>query len=104
MLQTIPRPIKALVIGASSGGVEALLTLLPSLPESLGIPVFVVRHIPRDLPSRLVELFQVKCAVVIRVALDKAPVQPSVLYFAPPDYRLLVEAGPQIALTCDDRV
>jgi len=104
MLQTIPRPIKALVIGASSGGVEALLTLLPSLPESLGIPVFVVLHIPRDRPSRLVELFQHKCVVVIREALDKEPVEPGVLYFAPPDYHLLVEAGPQIALSCDDPV
>ena len=43
------------MIGASAGGVEALLALLPALPADLTPAVFVVLHLPRERPSLLVE-------------------------------------------------
>ena len=50
--------IDAVVIGASAGGVEALLVLLPVLPGDLIPPVFIVLHVPRDRPSRLIDIFR----------------------------------------------
>ena len=66
--------------------------------------VFVVLHLPRDKPSLLVEVFSRKCALEVREAQDKEPVAPGTIYFAPPNYHLLIDAGPQLALSADDVV
>jgi two-component system chemotaxis response regulator CheB len=66
--------------------------------------VFVVLHLPRDRPSLLVDVFSHKCELPVREAEDKEPVTPGTVYFAPPNYHLLVDAGPQLALSADDPV
>ncbi len=93
--------VDAVVIGASAGGVEALGVLLPALPARVRASVFVVIHLPRERPSLLVDVFSPRCALAVREALDKDPVEPSTLYFAPPDYHLLVDRGPQLILSAD---
>jgi two-component system chemotaxis response regulator CheB len=93
-----------MVIGTSAGGVEALSVLLPALPGDLGLPVFVVLHLPRDRASLLVEIFGPKCALPVVEAEDKLPVAAGTVYFAPPDYHLLVDAGPRLALSVDEPV
>jgi two-component system chemotaxis response regulator CheB len=92
------------VIGTSSGGVEALSVLLPALPSTLRPAVLIVLHLPRDRPSRLVDIFAPKCAVPVCEAEDKAPIRGGVVYFAPPDYHVLLESGPTLALSADDAV
>ena len=97
-------PIDAVVIGTSAGGVEALMLLLPALPANLQAAVLVVIHLPRERPSLLVEIFAPRCVVPVREAHDKEPVQPGTVYFAPPDYHLLVDEGPQLSLSTDELV
>jgi two-component system chemotaxis response regulator CheB len=94
-------PIDAIVIGTSAGGVEALSVLLPALPASLRASVFVVVHLPRERPSLLAEIFAPKCALPVREGEDKMVVEPGTVYFAPPDYHLLIDKGPQLALSVD---
>jgi two-component system chemotaxis response regulator CheB len=96
--------VDAVVIGTSAGGVEVLSTLLPALPAGLRAPVFVVIHLPRERPSLLVDIFGPKCAVGVREAQDKEPVVPGTVYFAPPDYHLLLDDGPCLALSADELV
>jgi len=96
--------IRAVAIGASAGGVEALGELLPALPPESRAAVFVVLHLPRDRPSLLADLFSQKCKVDVREAEDKEPVRPGTIYFAPPNYHLLVDEGPQLALSADELV
>ncbi len=96
--------IRAVAIGASAGGVQALAELLPALPAESRAAVFVVLHLPRDKPSLLVDVFSQKCALAVREAEDKEPVTPGTVYFAPPNYHLLVDEGPQLALSADDLV
>jgi two-component system, chemotaxis family, protein-glutamate methylesterase/glutaminase len=96
--------IDAVVIGASAGGIEALTVLLPALAPGLRPPVFIVLHLPRDRPSMLADIFEKKCAVPVREAEDKEMVTPGTVYFAPNDYHLLVDQGPQLALSADDPV
>jgi two-component system chemotaxis response regulator CheB len=102
-LDRLPGAVDAVVIGASAGGVEALSALLPAL-RAASPPVLVVLHLPRERPSLLVNVFQPRCAVEVREAQDKDPIEPGVVYFAPPDYHLLVEGDGQIALSVDDLV
>jgi two-component system chemotaxis response regulator CheB len=96
--------IDAIVIGASAGGIEALMTLLPALSASVSIPLFIVLHLPRDRPSLLPEVFAPKCRLAVCEAQDKEPVRPGTVYFAPPDYHLLIDAGPTLALSSDELV
>jgi two-component system, chemotaxis family, protein-glutamate methylesterase/glutaminase len=96
--------IEAVVIGTSAGGVEALLALLPALPAGLRAPVFVVLHLPRERPSLLVDIFGPKCAVPVREAVDKEPISAGTVYFAPPDYHLLIDDGPIVSLSDDEPV
>ena len=96
--------IRAVAIGASAGGVQALSELLPALSAESRAALFVVLHLPRDKPSLLVDVFSKKCAIKVREAEDKEPVMPGTVYFAPPNYHLLVDEGPQLALSADDLV
>jgi len=96
--------IDAVVIGASAGGVEALSVVLPVLPAETPVAVMIVVHLPRDRPSLLVDIFSRKCAMTVREAEDKEPVEAGTVYFAPSNYHLLVDPGPQLALSVDDLV
>ena len=96
--------IDAIAIGTSAGGVEALSILLPALPAGLRASVFIVLHLPRERPSLLAEIFTPKCALKVKEAEDKMRVEPGTVYFAPPDYHLLLDGGPQLALSIDELV
>src|SRR5581483_7665704 len=89
--RTLRERVDGIVVGASAGGVEALALLLPALPARMAASVFVVVHVPRERPSLLVDIFASRCPVTVREATDKEPVRPATVYFAPPDYHLLVE-------------
>ena len=102
--ETLRARIDCIVIGCSAGGVEALAELLPTLPVAFRPTVCIVLHLPRDRPSLLVEIFEKRCARPVREADDKEPIEPGTIYFAPPDYHMLVEKDRQIALSADEPV
>jgi len=102
--QSLTRRVDAVVMGASIGGIEALSVLLPALPAGLRAPVFVVIHLPRDRPSLLPEIFARKCVLPVREPEDKEDVAPGTVYFAPSNYHLLIDRGPQFSLSADDPV
>ncbi|GGF69970.1 chemotaxis protein CheB [Azorhizobium oxalatiphilum] len=92
---------RAVVIGASAGALEALSAILPALPASFSLPIMVVVHVPPDKHSLMAELFQAKCRIAVREAEDKEPIEGGTVYFAPPDYHLLVESDACLALSTD---
>ena len=95
---------RAVVIGASAGAVEALLTILPKLPRNYPLPVFVVVHVPPDRQNFLIPLFESRCKIAVKEAEDKEPVSSGVVYFAPSDYHLLVEEDYCLSLSSDELV
>jgi two-component system chemotaxis response regulator CheB len=102
--QLLLERIEGIVIGASAGGVDALSVLLPALPPKLRASVFIVLHLPRERPSLLADIFSYKCRLPVREAEDKMRVEPGTVYFAPADYHLLIDEGPQLALSIDELV
>lgn len=94
----------AVAIGASAGGIDALLTLLAGLEPTLPAPVIVVLHLPEQHESRLVQVFSRRLPVPVREAQPGAPAQPGTVYFAPPGYHLLVEPDHSFSLSCDEPV
>lgn len=96
--------IKAIAIGASAGAVQALQVILPRLPVGYPLPVLVVVHVPPDRSNVLLPLFQSKCRMRVKEAEDKEPMVGGVIYFAPSDYHMLVEADGALALSNDEPV
>ena len=96
--------IDAITIGASAGGVDALSILFDALPEGFKPSILVVVHIPGDRPSLLADLYRARARLPVREALDKEPVEPGTIYFAPPDYHLLVEPDRHLSLSADPPV
>jgi two-component system chemotaxis response regulator CheB len=91
----------AIAIGASTGGVDALGELLPALPASLTAAVMIVMHIPPQRDSLLPQIFREHCALPVHEADPREPIRPGHVYFAPPDYHLLVEADRTWAISRD---
>ena len=98
------RRIEAVVIGASAGGVDALVDLLPALPKDFGPAMICILHIPADRESRLAELFAARLVLPVREAMDKGAVEPGTVYFAGPGYHLSIEDDRVFSLSCEPPV
>ena len=94
-------PIEAVVIGASAGGVDALMTILSGLPPTFGLPIMVVLHLPEGRPSLLAHIFGLRLLIPVREAADKESLAPATVYFAPSGYHLSVEADRSFSLSCE---
>jgi two-component system, chemotaxis family, protein-glutamate methylesterase/glutaminase len=100
---SIARSPEAVFIGGSVGAIEALQVLLPALPAGTPARVVVVVHLPAQRPSLLATIFAGGCALPVREAEDKAPIDPGVVHVAPPDYHLLVSSS-RFSLSVDPPV
>ncbi|PAA31973.1 chemotaxis protein CheB [Pseudomonas fragi] len=98
------RPVKAVVIGASAGGVEALLTIFAGLKPGYRLPIIVVLHLPDERRSQLAEVFARRVALPVREAQDKQPIVPGTLYFAAPGYHVSVEHDLSLSLSQEEPV
>ena len=97
-------PFEAIVIGASAGGIDALLAILRGLPASFGPPILVALHLADDRESRLTEVFRSRVALPVREALDKTPIERGTVHFACEGYHLLVEVDHTLSLSCEPPV
>ena len=79
------------VIGASTGGVAALMNLVQALPANFPAPIFVVMHVPADSPSALPQLLSSVSALEARHPQNGEVVEAGVIYVARPDHHLLLE-------------
>ncbi|MEU4245371.1 chemotaxis protein CheB [Actinoplanes sp. NPDC026619] len=79
-----------IVVGASAGGVEALRSMVATLPPDLPAAVLVVLHVPRESPSALPSILARSGPLPARAAVDGEPLKPGRIYVAPADHHLLV--------------
>ncbi|MET0593781.1 MAG: chemotaxis protein CheB [Polyangiaceae bacterium] len=101
MLKDPTRSVAAIVVGGSAGAIQSLLSLLPTLGTKGDVPVVTVVHLPPRRPSLLPELFSERCVLPVREPCDKEPVT-SGIWFAPPDYHLLIEKDRTFSLSLDE--
>ena len=82
-----------IVIGASAGGVEALMALVEGLPRDLAAAVFVVVHFPPYATSVLPRILTRRGGMAAMHPEDGDPIELGCVYVAPPDLHLLLERG-----------
>ena len=99
----LPR-VEAIVVGASAGGVEALMTMLGALRAGFGLPIIIVLHLPEERRSQLAEVFARRLALPVTEAMDKQDIKPGTVYFAAPGYHLSVEQDRSLSLSLEDRL
>ncbi|MEB0040592.1 MULTISPECIES: chemotaxis protein CheB [unclassified Pseudomonas] len=96
--------VDAIVIGASAGGVEALLRIFSPLAPGFRLPIIVVLHLPEERRSRLASVFQQHLGMRVKEVADKELINPGTLYFAAPGYHVSVESDLSLSLSLEDRV
>jgi two-component system chemotaxis response regulator CheB len=95
---------KAIVIGASAGGLYAISYLIANLPPDYPVPLVVVQHRAKDQRDLLEEVLQNKSRIRIKQADEKEKIERNIVYIAPPDYHLLVESDQTFSLSSDEPV
>lgn len=95
---------QAVVIGVSTGGVQALKKLLGPLPADFPLPILVVQHIGPEAGSGLARLLDEYCRLRVKEADEQDAILPGTVYLAPPNYHLLVEQDGCLSLSADPHV
>lgn len=81
------------VIGASAGGIEALINVVGGLPADFAAAVFVIVHIHPEARSVLPDILQRRGQLPAQHAQDGLPYLEGRIYVAPPDRHLQIRDG-----------
>ncbi|HUZ04362.1 MAG TPA: chemotaxis-specific protein-glutamate methyltransferase CheB [Acidobacteriaceae bacterium] len=84
--------IEVVLIGASTGGPQALEQVLRSLPADFPVPVVVVQHIPPMFVPLLAERLQKNCRLQICEAAEGTVLQAGMVWLARGDWHLRLVA------------
>ncbi len=88
-----PAPHFIVGIGASAGGLEALVKLFSSMPLDNGLAFVVVQHLSPDHKSFMVELLSRKTPIPVLRAEDGLEIKPNHIYLIPPKKNLKMFQG-----------
>jgi two-component system chemotaxis response regulator CheB len=88
-----PFPARLLAIGSSTGGPQALFTLVQGLGRSLGVPVVLTQHMPATFTPILADHLNRLGLMPCTEARDGEALVAGRIYLAPGDKHLLVEGG-----------
>lgn len=95
---------KAVVIGSSAGGLDALKTLLSSLRKGFRLPILIVQHQSPQSNKFLPKYLDEHCSMKVKEADEKEKILPGMVYIAPPNYHLLVEEDETLSLSVEEKV
>jgi two-component system chemotaxis response regulator CheB len=86
---------QVLLIGSSTGGPDALATVLGQLPADLGVPVVIVQHMPPVFTTMLAQRLDRISPLAVREAVDGDVPRTGEALLAPGDFhvRLAAAAG-----------
>lgn len=71
------------VVGSSAGGVEALSTLVATLPADFPAPLVLAQHLDPHHLSHLSEILARRSALPVRTVVDRERLEPGVVYVVP---------------------
>jgi len=96
--------IKAIVIGASYGGLQAIKTIVNGLPADFKQPVIIVLHIGNNDIKTFISLLNNSSQLKVKEAGEKEKIKAKTIYFAPPNYHLQIEDDLTFSLSTAEKV
>lgn len=87
------KKVKALVLGASTGGPKILFNIVKGIPKDINMPVFLVQHMPKGFTKSFAERMDSESPLKVVEAEDQMLIQNNVVYVAPGDYHMLIEGN-----------
>jgi len=94
---------KAIVIGTSAGGVDALKTVLKDLETNIELPIIIVVHI-KERTDGFSNIYIKLNKLTIKEAEDKEDIKNGVIYFAPSNYHLSIEDDYTFSLSVEEKI
>lgn len=97
-ISNINKQIDAVVIGASTGGPKALQEVLTKIDSNIGVPIFVVQHMPKGFTKAFAERLNKICKVKVVEAENNMKIEKNTIYIAQGGYHMTVGDGIKIKL------
>lgn len=97
----VERKHRAVVLGTSAGGINALGFLFSQLEEDFSLPVLVTKHVGLNDDRGMLRVLSRQSTLPVKVAKDKHRIQPGTIYLAPPGYHMLVEENGIVSLNLE---
>jgi two-component system, chemotaxis family, CheB/CheR fusion protein len=72
-----------IIVGASSGGIEAVSRLIEPLPKKFPAPIIVAQHLDPERTSNLLHILDRRTEMPVRQVEDHADLEPGVVYVIP---------------------
>lgn len=95
---------QAIVIGGSTGGYNALASVIGSLPVDFPLPILVVLHLHANDSEGYAEHLSRETQLTVLEPCDKQVMLPGCIYTAPANYHMLLERDGSIVLSVDEKV
>ncbi len=86
-------PAYIVCIGASAGGLEALIALLKLLPDNLNMALIIIQHLEPQHKSALPEILSRESCLNVQEALDNMKIKSGHVYVIPPNTQITVSMG-----------
>ncbi len=86
-------PPSVIAIGSSTGGPQALFTVLGALPASLSLPILITQHMPPTFTTILAQHLSRVANRPAAEAVDGEAIKPGRIYLAPGDFHMRVETS-----------
>lgn len=84
-------PIKALGIGTSTGGPNALHYIFKQIPDNFTYPIFIVQHMPSGFTKAFAERLDEFSKIKVKEAEHGEKITPGVAYLAPGNYHMTLQ-------------
>ena len=96
--------IKAVVIGASTGGPPALQKILSEISKEVPVPVMIVQHIAKGFIDGMITWLKNMTKLPIKIAEYGEKALPGNIYFAPDDFHMELRKSGLISLSKQDKI
>ncbi|MBN1631050.1 MAG: response regulator [Thermoleophilia bacterium] len=101
LLATPVHRVEIVAIGASTGGPPVLQTILSGLSRPLPVPIVIVQHLSRGFQSSLISWLSDATRMRIVVAQHGMPLDAGIVYLAPDDRHMVVDAAGRAMMNSD---
>lgn len=95
--------VRMIVVGASTGGPQALRQIFKALPAGFPVPIVVVQHISAGFLKSMTDWLQTHCTLPIRIAQQGESPQAGNIYFAPEEKHVAFDERGRFVLQTEPR-